>query len=274
MAARIAAARDPEHAAKLLDAWATDAADRHDVAGLMFAPQAMADMAGQLFVRSIEVPESTRKLDAARPPTFLDMPFREAVEFFRARYPDDSDALDGILDAYRRRSAEGAEILVRRLNERAQEALRRAIEDGVAMRDFAATLADGTAELGIEPATPSYVETVFRTQVATAYGAGRVRQIMHPAVVEARPIVEYLTVRDNRVRPNHAALHGLQFTTTDPEWLRIAPPNGFSCRCGMVTRDREDIDPERMRSTVPPEGEPDEGFDGPPTDLVDEPIGG
>lgn len=73
------------------------------------------------------------------------------------------------------------------------------------------------------------VETIFRTNVQTAYAAGRYRQMQE--VSKARPYWQYIAVMDDRTRPGHAALNGLVFPADHPFWATNYPPNGFRCRC-------------------------------------------
>lgn len=77
------------------------------------------------------------------------------------------------------------------------------------------------------------VETIFRTNVQTAYMAGRYAQMKE--VSGSRPYWQYLAVGDDRTRPSHAALHRKVFHADDPFWNTNYPPNGFNCRCGVRT---------------------------------------
>lgn len=78
----------------------------------------------------------------------------------------------------------------------------------------------------------AYAETVFRTNVQTAYQAGRFRQAFDPAVAEILRAFEYDAVLDSDVRKNHAAAHGFLAPTTDMRWNQFSPPMGYNCRCG------------------------------------------
>lgn len=73
------------------------------------------------------------------------------------------------------------------------------------------------------------LQTIYRTNMQTAYMAGRWKQF--EAEKARAPFVQYLAVRDARTRPSHAAMHGKVFRIDDPAWQAIAPPNGFNCRC-------------------------------------------
>lgn len=110
--------------------------------------------------------------------------------------------------------------------------------------------------------------TVFRTNVQTAYGAGRLRQIERPAVREAYPFVEFQTVGDARVRDAHKQLEGLVFRVGSPAMRRCSPPCGYNCRCSWGLRTAEDVEGREITESVPP-GAIDPDFDGPPTAPLD-----
>ncbi|WP_302786083.1 phage minor head protein [Bilophila wadsworthia] len=75
------------------------------------------------------------------------------------------------------------------------------------------------------------VETIFRTNMQTAYSAGRYAK--QQAVKELLPFWRYVTAGDSRVRPSHAVLHGKVFPADHPFWDGNYPPNGFNCHCAV-----------------------------------------
>lgn len=44
----------------------------------------------------------------------------------------------------------------------------------------------------------------------------------------------YRTQKDDKVRPEHAALDGVTLPPSDPFWAEFYPPNGWNCRCTVV----------------------------------------
>lgn len=105
---------------------------------------------------------------------------------------------------------------------------------------------------GITPAAPHLLTTFVETQkmaikTAQTWQAGR-----DPNVWGFR----YVTRRDNRVRPTHAALDGVTLPTGDPFWKTFWPPNGWNCRCRVV------IVKNPVQTVTPSEAvAPDFGFD-------------
>ena len=82
--------------------------------------------------------------------------------------------------------------------------------------------------------SPWTLETVVRTQIQVAYGAGRWDANMAPEIQEILWGYEYMSVGDFRVRPEHEALEGVRLPKEDPQWLEIWPPNGYNCRCEAI----------------------------------------
>ena len=46
--------------------------------------------------------------------------------------------------------------------------------------------------------------------------------------------LQYRTANDGKVRPEHAAMHGITLPPSDPFWEEFYPPNGWNCRCNVV----------------------------------------
>lgn len=93
-------------------------------------------------------------------------------------------------------------------------------------------LNDETGE--VKTLSPWRLQNTFRTNVQSAYMAGRYQEQV--ATAAARPWWQYLAVMDSSTRPSHAALHNRVFRWDDPIWRYIYPMNGFGCRCRVRAR--------------------------------------
>lgn len=72
------------------------------------------------------------------------------------------------------------------------------------------------------------------------------------------PYLEYVTMKDNRVRPAHAYLDGIIRIESDPFWKTFYPPNGWACRCKVKSTPKgegthmEDFNLDEALKNVPP----------------------
>lgn len=76
-----------------------------------------------------------------------------------------------------------------------------------------------------------HMETVFRTNLASAAGAGRWKQYHDPDVADLIVAYRYANPVSHRSRPCHAAMNGFVAVKSDPIWPIIWTPCGFNCRC-------------------------------------------
>jgi hypothetical protein len=113
----------------------------------------------------------------------------------------------------------------------------------------------------------AYGETVFRTNLGTAYASGRMKESMDPDFSGFIVGLERLSVNDVDTRPNHRAAHRLCAAQSDPIWLRLGLPAGYNCRCMWrlldvyEARRRHLMEGDHMRQALTPSGAyNDEGF--------------
>ena len=77
----------------------------------------------------------------------------------------------------------------------------------------------------------NYLRAEYNFVQASAEMAGKWEGFMQDG---DRYYLQYRTTRDGRVRPEHAALHGVTLPITDTFWEEFYPPNGWNCRCTVV----------------------------------------
>lgn len=256
----IAAADSAESAEANLKRWE---AEQEDSAELFYKPLSMAHMAGQLFVRQMEMPESRAVSLVSGPEVnFLSLPFDEAIEIFLRTNVLSRQELYVILDQIHESSYTFARMLAERTRKQAFDLLVRHMQEGGTIQDFVGQLQAGQQAIGITDTSPGYLRNVYRTGIATAYGSGRYEQLVQPAVMDVLDVRQYRATLDTRTRPAHVTLHGKCWLTTDPEWHRYAAPNGYQCRCAMLARDRASVtDADLQRAAG---AEPDVGFNAAP----------
>jgi SPP1 gp7 family putative phage head morphogenesis protein len=83
------------------------------------------------------------------------------------------------------------------------------------------------------------LETIFRTNLQTAYAAGQWREIQ--AQADLAPFLMYDAVDDFRTREQHRAWDSKVLPVTSPWWRTHYPPNGWNCRCGVIQLDAEQV---------------------------------
>ncbi|MFA7604468.1 MAG: phage minor head protein [Novosphingobium sp.] len=92
------------------------------------------------------------------------------------------------------------------------------------------------AQLG----SPARLETIFRTNMASAYAAGQWQEIEGQA--GRAPYLLYDAVDDHRTRPEHRAWDGTVLPAYHSWWRTHYPPNGWGCRCGVIQLDAEEVE--------------------------------
>lgn len=101
-------------------------------------------------------------------------------------------------------------------------------------------VADGDGVVTANNLAPYRLETIFRTNLQSAYMAGKYKQLQRD--IEIAPYWQYVAVMDERTRPSHAASHGLVFRHDDPFWDSHYPPCDFNCRCSVRSLRSADLD--------------------------------
>ena len=77
----------------------------------------------------------------------------------------------------------------------------------------------------------NYLYAEYNHAVGSSLMAARWQQIEADG---DRYDLQYRTAQDDRVREDHAILHGTTLSPSDPFWSLYLPPNGWNCRCTAV----------------------------------------
>lgn len=129
------------------------------------------------------------------------------------------------------------------------------LEEGAHVKEATQTLDEAFDALGLTKKNNFQLETVFRTQTALTFSAGRWQADQDEAIQEILWGYKYVTVGDDRVRPEHEELDGVTLPKDDPFWDTFWPPNGWNCRCQAIP-----IFEERKEVQSPDDAEVDPDF--------------
>jgi SPP1 gp7 family putative phage head morphogenesis protein len=121
--------------------------------------------------------------------------------------------------------------------------LERAIAEGKSLTDWKLEVGERlrNAWAGTVRKPGHRLETIYRTNVQLAYGAGRYYAMTGDSALEARPIWVFDAVLDSRTTVGCRALDGVTLRWDDPFWTRNYPPRHFRCRSGVRALPESDV---------------------------------
>jgi SPP1 gp7 family putative phage head morphogenesis protein len=162
----------------------------------------------------------------------FDVPPREAIDYFKRKKILPADEFYRLEVEARSGAFAIGRVYRTDVTAALQKELVDALERGRTQRDVINRLKAILQGAGHAMLGDAHLETVFRTATQMAYGVGR--RIAQEEAAEYLPVWEYSAVGDDRTRPTHMALDGLQFPTNHPFWNRYYPPWDFRCRCTVI----------------------------------------
>lgn len=176
-----------------------------------------------------------------------DFIFREAVKFLKKKKPLSTEEYRALSDecqakAFTVSGYTSMEVLQKFLDE-----LTDACEQGKTKKDFMDAMNDFLERNGYEGINPFRADVIFRTNMQTAYNAGHYKSMTDPTTKKLRPFWKYVTAGDGNVRESHAQMEGRIYSADDPIWDIWYPPNGYRCRCTVVSMTKSQVE----RSGVP-----------------------
>ena len=188
--------------------------------------------------------------------------FDEAVEKFRARVPMTRAAWEKLTEGQREHAFFVSEVATADLVTEVYDAIERAIAAGTTLEEFQATAGQALIKhWGGDK--PGRLETIFRTNVQTAYNGGRHAILSAPTVRRARPYLRFDAILDDRVTDVCEDLDGKVIEADDAFWKTHTPPLHFNCR-SVVTPLTEEEAAEEGITDQPPDTDPHAGFGTPP----------
>lgn len=174
----------------------------------------------------------------ASDPLSLDsvLEFREAIEAFRRRVPMTRQAWDALVGAARERAFMVSNVAQVDVIQQVFTAIDDAVKNGDTLEDFKQKVGPSleAAWSGTVDSPAARMETIFRTNVQTAYAAGHAEQRDNPVIKRRRPFNQYRAINDARTSSICRPLNGVVRPADDPWWASNSPPRHFNCRCRIV----------------------------------------
>jgi SPP1 gp7 family putative phage head morphogenesis protein len=97
----------------------------------------------------------------------------------------------------------------------------------------------------VDLSAPWRLRTIYRTNMQTAYMAGRYKGMKDSA--RLLPYWQYIAVMDGRTRDAHRILNGKILRHDDLFWRSYYPPNGWGCRCRVVALSRVEVEKKGIK---------------------------
>jgi len=197
------------------------------------------------------------------------------LKWFTAKTPHTRETFDALaqIDKTNAFTIAGTETisLVNRVKEVAREAL--TSKEGMSKREFIAKVNDEFDKMGVTRANRYHLDTVYRTNMHSAYNANRyieAYELSTPELDEFFPYLQYSTTGAMNVCPICEPYNDLVYRKDDPVVQNIFPPNHYNCACAMVPVSVTEFEDEGLKAAEgsflddPDVPNPIPGFDGPP----------
>lgn len=163
--------------------------------------------------------------------------FDEAITWFRKRVAMTKAERERLAAEEKRKAFFVSNVAQADLVTQVWAAIDAAAKNGTTLTDFKAKIGPelrkawgGTVE------NPAWrLETIFRTNLQNAYGAGRFRQARDPEVLNDRPVWMFDAILDGRETAVCRACDGVKRPADDAWWQSHTPPLHFNCRSGFIT---------------------------------------
>lgn len=181
--------------------------------------------------------------------------FDDALAFFRARTPMPSGVFYALEAQARQKAFTVSNVAQMSMVQQALDSLDLALDQGMDLESWRKEIGPALEEAwaGTVQYPAWRLETIFRTNVQTAFSHGRVRQMRDPAVTALRPFWLFDAVLDGRTTDECSARDGVLLPADDPWWSENTPPLHFNCRSGIRSLRKSQAD--RRGGVNPPDRE-------------------
>ena len=171
---------------------------------------------------------------------------QKAIDYWRSKSPLTASEFERLTETEKLRAFTAANIEDARHMQKIYDTIDKCISDGISIKKAKEEL------LKKVPISEHQADTILRTNIFSAYSAGRYSEIQ--ASKKTRPYLRYSAAMDGRTRPSHSMLHGKVYPVDDPFWSVNFPPNGYNCRCDVVSLSERQVQNLGLEVVKTPKG--------------------
>jgi len=179
--------------------------------------------------------------------------FEEASSYFGEKIPVTAEDFSKLSAKYKAFAFTVSGYTKAQILNKFHEELLKTIDEGSTIKTFKDNMNQFLEKYGYEGITNFQADNIYRTNIQTAFQSGHYEQMVKPEVMKYRPYWMYDAMNDQRTRRSHLAMDGRVFRADDPVWDIWYPPNGFRCRCSVITLSERQV---KERNLVVEKGAP------------------
>jgi uncharacterized protein with gpF-like domain len=186
------------------------------------------------------------------------LPFDEAIDFLRKKVSLPTERWTDLWEGQHARAFSVAGAARDDLLADLREAVKKAVAKGTTLAEFQKDF-----DALVQKSGWSYkgsrgwrTRVIYETNLRTSYQAGRYKQMTDPEVMQRRPYWQYVHGDSKNPRPEHLAWDGLVLPADDPWWETHYPPNGWGCKCKVLTLSPREL---KKLGKDEPDSAPDNG---------------
>lgn len=171
---------------------------------------------------------------------------QKAIEYWQSKSIVSASEFETLSDIEKLRAFTASNIEQIRELQKIYDVIDESISKGISLKKAKENI------LSQVPISEMQAETILRTNIFSAYSAGRYSDVQ--ASKKTRPYLRYSAVEDERTRPSHLAIHGKIYPVDDPFWSVNFPPNGYNCRCDVISLSERQVQKSGLKVETTPQG--------------------
>lgn len=175
------------------------------------------------------------------------LPFKKAIEFFQNKIPISYDELIKDYTLLNKQYFYITNVTNKDFVVEIKKLLDKSIKEGISLPEFQKHARKTVDNFGITKVNNNRLDLIYRTNMLSSYGYGRVISHYDDFNIKVMPYLQYIAVMDQRTRPTHMALNGVCLPKDSDFWNNHYPPWDFRCRCTVISLSKSMIDSRNIK---------------------------